>query len=94
LFLLNIHKKGYKQQNLRTFFTSQIQDISHPQNKHWFTASVLWNSLWAGWSEDQIPVGDETFCTHPDWPLGPPSHLYNGYWVFAWVKAARVWPWL
>jgi len=22
------------------------------------------------------------FSAHPDWPCGPPSLLYNGYWVF------------
>jgi hypothetical protein len=27
------------------------------------------------------PGGDGIFCTHPDWPWGPPSLLYNGYWV-------------
>jgi len=25
--------------------------------------------------------GGEIFCTHPNWPWGPPSLLYNGYWV-------------
>jgi hypothetical protein len=25
--------------------------------------------------------GDETFCTCPEWPWGPPSLLYNGYHV-------------
>jgi len=27
--------------------------------------------------------GDEIFRTCPDRPWGAPSHLYNGYWVFA-----------
>ena len=26
--------------------------------------------------------GGEIFCTCPDRPWGPPSLLYNGYWVF------------
>jgi len=26
--------------------------------------------------------GGEIFHTCPDWPLGPPILLYNGYWVF------------
>jgi hypothetical protein len=26
--------------------------------------------------------GSEIFRTWPDWPWGPPSSLYNGYWVF------------
>ena len=25
--------------------------------------------------------GGKTLCTHPDWLWGPPSLLYNGYWV-------------
>jgi len=29
-----------------------------------------------------ISGGGEIFCTHPDRPWGPPSLLYNGYWVF------------
>jgi len=24
----------------------------------------------------------EIFCTSPDWPWGPTSLLYNGYWFF------------
>jgi hypothetical protein len=40
------------------------------------------NWLQAGWSGDRIPVGGENFHTCPDWPWGPPSLLYNGYWVF------------
>ena len=24
---------------------------------------------------------EEIFRTHPDWPWGPPSLLYNGYWL-------------
>jgi hypothetical protein len=31
------------------------------------------------------PGGGEIFCTHPDWPWGPPSLLHNGYWVFTGV---------
>jgi hypothetical protein len=27
----------------------------------------------------------------PDWPWGPPSLLYNGYWVFPGGKAAGAW---
>jgi hypothetical protein len=37
------------------------------------------------------PGGGEIFRTHPDWPWGPPSLLYNGYWVFSWGKAGGVW---
>jgi hypothetical protein len=28
------------------------------------------------------PSGGEIFCTCPDQPWGPPSFLYNWYWVF------------
>jgi hypothetical protein len=27
------------------------------------------------------PCGGEIFCSRLDWPWGPPSLLYNGYWV-------------
>jgi len=36
-----------------------------------------------GWTvQGSNPGGGEIFCTCPDRPLGPPSLLYNGYWVF------------
>ena len=38
--------------------------------------------LRVGLSGDRIPVGSEIFRTCPDRPSGPPSLLYNGYWVF------------
>jgi hypothetical protein len=28
----------------------------------------------------------EIFCTHPHWPWGPPSLLYNGYRVFPGIE--------
>jgi len=34
------------------------------------------------------PGGDEVF-RRPDRPWGPPSLLYNGYWVFPGVKCGR-----
>jgi hypothetical protein len=37
------------------------------------------------------PDGDEIFRTSPDRPWGPPSLLYNGYWVFPGGKAAGAW---
>ena len=37
--------------------------------------------LLAGWTEGLIPGGGETFCNRPHQPWGPPSLLYNGYWV-------------
>jgi len=30
-----------------------------------------------------------TIRLFPDWPWGPPSLLYNGYWVFPWGKGGR-----
>jgi len=42
---------------------------------------------WTVWGSN--PGGGEIFCTCPDRPWGPPSLLYNGYWVaFPGVK----WP--
>ena len=45
------------------------------------------DSLRAGRSGDQIPVGDEIFRTRPDRPWGPPSLLHNVYRVFPGVTA-------
>jgi len=43
-----------------------------------------------GWKvQGSNPGGDEIFCTHPDQPWGPPSLLYNGYWVFPRGKGGR-----
>jgi hypothetical protein len=33
--------------------------------------------------------GGEIFRTYPDWLWGPPSLLYNGYWVFSGGKGGR-----
>jgi hypothetical protein len=35
--------------------------------------------------------GGENFRTCSDWSRGPPSLLYNGYWVFPVGKAAGMW---
>jgi len=45
------------------------------------------DSLWAGRSGDRIPVGGRDF-PHL-W--GPPSLLYDRYWVFPRGKASRAW---
>ena len=37
------------------------------------------------------PSGGEIFHTHPEKPRGPPSLLYDGYWVFPGCKAAGAW---
>jgi len=58
-----------------------FQDISHPQKKHWFNALVLWNSLWAGQSGDQIPVGvrfSALIQTGP-WATQPPIQWLLGF---------------
>ena len=62
------------------------------------TFSVVQNvrtrfSLQAGQSRDRIPVGGEIFCTCPDKSWGPPSLLYNGYWVSPRGKAVGAWFW-
>ena len=49
------------------------------------------DSLRAGRSGDQIPVGGEIFRTRPDQPWDLPSLLYNGYRVFPGGKAAVAW---
>ena len=40
--------------------------------------------LTLGWTvRGSNPGGDEIFSSLPDWPWGPPSLLYNGYWIFS-----------
>jgi len=34
------------------------------------------------------PSRVEIFCIHPDRPWGPPSLLFNGYWIFPRGEAA------
>ena len=52
-------------------------------NLHFFEWAGVAQSvqLHAGRFGDRIPVGGEIFCTRPDRPWGPPSLLYNRYWV-------------
>jgi len=39
-------------------------------------------TCYMGWTVQGLNSdGGEIFCTHPDQPWGPPSLLYNGYWV-------------
>ena len=48
--------------------------------------------LATGWTVQGLNPGrGEIFCTHPDRPWGPPSLVYNGYWVFPGGKAAGAW---
>ena len=43
-----------------------------------------------GWTvRGSNPNGGEIFRTCPDQPWGPPSLLYNGYWVF---PGGKEWP--
>jgi len=59
-----------------------------------YSPLILWAgelsrySDWAtGWTvRASNPVRGEIFRTCPDRPWGPPSLLYNGYWVFPGVK--------
>jgi hypothetical protein len=39
------------------------------------------------------PGGDEILCTCPYQPWGPPSLMYNGYWVFPGGKVAEASHW-
>jgi len=44
---------------------------------------LTWGLLAMGWTVWGLsPGGGEIFRTCPDQPSGPPSLLYNGYWVF------------
>jgi acyl-homoserine lactone acylase PvdQ len=49
--------------------------------------------LSTGWVvQGSNPVeGARFYATGPDWPWGPPSLLYNGYWVLPGGKVAGVW---
>jgi hypothetical protein len=39
-----------------------------------------------GWMVWGLNPSETRFSARPDWPWGPPSLLYNGYWVFPGVK--------
>jgi len=47
---------------------------------------VVWDSIlsiatwWEPDSQESNPAGDKILHAHPDWPWGPPSLLYNGFW--------------
>ena len=43
---------------------------------------IIYDTLATGWKVQGLnPSGGEIFRTSPDRPWGPPSLLYNGYWV-------------
>jgi hypothetical protein len=45
---------------------------------------TVYSVLATGWAiRGSNPGGGEIFLTRPDRPWGPPSPLYNGYWVFS-----------
>jgi hypothetical protein len=46
---------------------------------------------WTVWGSN--PGGGEIFLIRLDRPWGPPSLLYNGYWVFTGGKTAGAWRW-
>jgi len=43
--------------------------------------SAVGIATYYGLESPGIESGGGIFCTHPDWPWGPPSLLYNGYQV-------------
>ena len=52
---------------------------------------IVWSYSNLLWDEKSNLIDEKTFCTHPDWPWGPPSLLYNWYQVVPGSKVARVW---
>jgi hypothetical protein len=63
--------------------TSPFKYLSHSQiNLGWNRSVSIATEPWVGRSRNRIPVGGEIFRACPEWPWGPPSLLYNGYWVF------------
>ena len=58
----------------------------------WARIAQSVQGLATGWMvRGSNPGGGEIFCTHPDWPWGTPSLLYNGYWAFSAGQAAGTW---
>ena len=65
-----------------------VQTIIQLQLQGHDSSVAIRDSLRAGRSGDQIPVGGEIFRSRPDRPSEPTSLLYNGYRVFPGGKAA------
>jgi len=49
------------------------------------------DSLRAGQFEDRIPVEARISAPVQTGPMGPPSLLYSGYWVYFGGKAKEAW---
>ena len=61
---------------------------------HWAGIAQSAKRIATGWTvRGPNPGGGEIFRTCPDRPWGPPSLLYNGYWVFPGGNAAGKWRW-
>jgi hypothetical protein len=79
-----------------TYYSYMNTDRNHKPPKFWALIVVpIYFTTYksdTGWTVRGFdPVGGEIFRTHPDRPWGPPSFLYNGYWVFPGGKAAGAW---
>jgi hypothetical protein len=61
------------------FFLCRTLHLNH-ENKMY--NNVGWDNIATGskiWGSN--PSGGKIFCTHPDWPWGQPSLLYNAYYI-------------
>jgi hypothetical protein len=83
-YLQNTHLTNCSKQEWNMDFSHSAKQRTHSFDRKnlvaYFNQCGL--GLRAGQSRDWIPVGGEIFCTYPDWPWGPFSHLYKGYRVF------------
>jgi hypothetical protein len=73
------------QRGLIVKFTYQQQQFKICKRTYFLSNSLLLG--WMVWGSN--PSGGESFRTHPDWPCGPPSLLYNRNRVFPGGKAAE-----
>ena len=76
------------------FFKMQYQQFQQAEmyTATWDMKLIISSMCWVAQSVQQLatdwmvqgsnPGGDEIFRTFPDQPWGPPSLLYNGYWIF------------
>ena len=64
----------------------QIHGLSLLKNENELRNSRMrsnaWLSLTTGWTVRVLIPSGVRFSAHPDQPWGPPSLLYNGYWIF------------